>query len=389
LPLPALVAQLGTMPAVEERVPGLTALRGIAALCVLLHHFTGFLLPATGEALARWTGCFARSYLWVDFFFLLSGFLLAHLYRDHVGFGKPFRAYGAFLRARLARIYPLHLVTLLATVALALAMVAAEIRNAGIDAYVANHRAGSFYGNDSVPGLVRHLLLLQTLNAGGYTDWNGPAWSIGAEWIAYVLFPVLVLPAVRWPRAAVLAVAPAAAAGVVALAAAFDGSLDVAGLYGTARCLCEFAIGVALAELHRARFAARVLRSDAALAAAAVAVVAVLHLDVAAPWALPAFAALLLAAANGRGTLVRALESRPALWLGAISYSVYMIHWPLLSGARWLWNGLRGEELGASWSLATSFAVVAAAVAAVLLLGTAVYRWFELPWRRRLRGGAR
>jgi peptidoglycan/LPS O-acetylase OafA/YrhL len=370
------------------RLPSLTALRGIAAMCVLLHHATGFLLPTLGDDLAGTTAFFRRSYLWVDFFFILSGFLLTWLYSTSVGFGYSARAYGGFLRARFARIYPLHFATLFAMLGVNLAMVAAEIRSTGLDVYLAgeNFAALRFYGNDTVATFIQHLLLVHALNVEGYTSWNGPAWSIGSEWVAYVLFPLLVMPAVRWSGVAVVCSVGVAMGGLVALEHAFGGSLDLGGVWGTLRCLCGFTVGAAVARALRSGRAPALIRSDAAFATAAFAVVLILHLEVPPTMAILPFGFLVLAGAANTGAVARGLDHSLLSWLGERSYSIYMIHWLVLVAARWLWQGIFQEELGASFGPFAEGVTVAAYLVVVLVLAELSWRWVEVPWRRRLRG---
>lgn len=372
----------------DAKLPSLTALRGIAATCVLFHHLTGHLLPELGAELAGSTAFFLRSYLWVDFFFVLSGFLLAWLYGTRVGLERPPHAYLVFLRARFARIYPLHLVTLLAMLGVNLAMVAAEIRSSGLDAYLAgeNFAALRFHGNDTVATFIQHLLLLHALNVEGYTSWNGPAWSIGSEWIAYVLFPLLVLPASRWSRAAVLCSVAVAILGLVVLERAFGGSLDLGGLWGTLRCLCGFMIGAAVARLLRSGQAPKLLRSDAAFATAALTVVLMLHLEVSPTLAILPFGFLVLAGAMNTGFVAHGFDHALMTWLGERSYAIYMVHWVVLVAARWLWQGVFREDLGSSFGLLETGLAVLVYLAVVLLFAELSWRWVEAPWRRRLRG---
>src|SRR5882757_7286140 len=86
-----------------------TALRGIAALLVVIFHYRGIAEPAFNvDAI---TSFFAKGYLWVDCFFMLSGFILCHRYGTSPG--ETLANSTLFLKARFARIYPLHLATLL------------------------------------------------------------------------------------------------------------------------------------------------------------------------------------------------------------------------------------------------------------------------------------
>ncbi|MCH2910584.1 hypothetical protein K3V95_14790, partial [Listeria monocytogenes] len=79
---------------------GLTAIRYVAALWVVLYHHWSTATGAPPPALI------AKGYLGVELFFILSGVILCHVYFDQACAGR-FR-YGAFLWARIARVYPLH-----------------------------------------------------------------------------------------------------------------------------------------------------------------------------------------------------------------------------------------------------------------------------------------
>src|SRR5215469_14862557 len=91
-------------------IAALTSLRGVAAVGVLLLHFRNQFGPTINPD--RFTHFFVRSYLFVDFFFILSGFVIALSYGSMFSRGINLRDYIAFLIKRLARIYPLHIVLL-------------------------------------------------------------------------------------------------------------------------------------------------------------------------------------------------------------------------------------------------------------------------------------
>ena len=145
----------------------LTSLRFFAALWVVAYHYWPSL---TGG----YPVLVDKGYLGVELFFVLSGFILAHVYLDDAGAGRL--NYGRFLWARLARIYPVHLVTLAAIGlmgALALAL-----------GYPMRHQVIVW----SV--LPQTLLLIHAWGTASVSAWNHPSWSISAEWFAYVFFPL-------------------------------------------------------------------------------------------------------------------------------------------------------------------------------------------------------
>lgn len=84
----------------SQNIVALTGLRGLAAIWVLLYHVFGYHVFLLG-----------LGYAGVDIFFMLSGFILTHVYIADRQLGTR-RGYAHFLLVRLARIYPLHLFTL-------------------------------------------------------------------------------------------------------------------------------------------------------------------------------------------------------------------------------------------------------------------------------------
>src|SRR5215472_15992241 len=86
----------------QDGLPSLTGLRGVAAVVVVLYHAQ---ILRTG---VRVGSGIARGYLAVDLFFLLSGFVLAHVYGARIA-ASPWREIGPFFWARFAKIYPIHL----------------------------------------------------------------------------------------------------------------------------------------------------------------------------------------------------------------------------------------------------------------------------------------
>src|SRR3954470_12139800 len=94
----------------SKEIRALGGARALPPLLLVLYHYH----EAHGYQNARWFDVFvSKGYLWVEFFFALSGFILVHVY----GSGREFR-YLPFLKARLSRLYPLHLFTLLLMLAM-------------------------------------------------------------------------------------------------------------------------------------------------------------------------------------------------------------------------------------------------------------------------------
>ena len=319
----------------------LTGARGIAALAVVLYHLRLSIagLPAPVVAVL------AKGYLAVDFFFLLSGFVIWLAWHDRLPAETP-----RFWQKRVARIWPLHLLMLGVAVALA-AMQAMR-----------GHPDPAFPWAE----LPLQLLLLQQWGTTSALHWNDPAWSISAELAAYLLFPLLIRAADwrRWPAWALVAVAAAALAILPPVIGTGSLGHDIA-RFGLLRCLCEFTAGTTLAALYR--------RGGSPVAPLAIALACALAWLAGAPETLavpPLFAAALLALARGRAPL---LATRPIHWLGEISYATYLSHFLLWKIARlFLSPGAQPP------------AAIAIYLLGVLLASHILYRWWELPAQRWL-----
>jgi peptidoglycan/LPS O-acetylase OafA/YrhL len=162
----------------------LTSLRFFAAAWVVLFHYWPKL------AVTFMPGIVAKGYLGVELFFVLSGFILCHVYLPPFEEGQ-FR-YADFLWARLARIYPLHFATLIAMGLMAGLALAVGLQ---VDRNIL-----------SLAALPANLALVQAWGLAPVAGWNHPSWSISAEWFAYLSFPLfatLTLAMRRWPGVAV------------------------------------------------------------------------------------------------------------------------------------------------------------------------------------------
>lgn len=175
------------LPQHPGNLKALTALRFWAALWVVLFH----MLQANLNESSLFDRVVSRGALGVDLFFILSGFILMHVYAHQFSDGKF--SYGEFLRNRFARIYPLHLfMILIMVVAYTMAGQLGLIRDA----------EGMNWSH-----LPWHFL---ALHAWGFTDghsWNFPSWSISAEFFAYLIFPFYLLSFQRLRPFVLLAIA--------------------------------------------------------------------------------------------------------------------------------------------------------------------------------------
>lgn len=307
----------------------LTALRGIAAWYVVFYHVrlstTDLLPPAVIQI-------FAKGYLAVDFFFLLSGFVIWLSYRDRIA-ENGIAAIPAFLARRFARIYPLHFVILCGAILFALLLGATGRWNP------------ADYPFQELP---LHLLLIQNWGFTNTLSWNDPAWSISVETAAYLLFPLIALGS-DWRKVSTPILLALVGLLVLALHGYFiamqapllDSDIPRTGLM---RCLIQFTIGTILCALWL-RWRDRP-KAPAAIAFVcgigfgSIAIAGAAPETMAAPLA---FSSILLAAALTANAARNPLAARPLHYLGEISYATYLAHFLLFVLFKLLFVGASGQ----------------------------------------------
>jgi peptidoglycan/LPS O-acetylase OafA/YrhL len=339
----------------------LTSLRIVTAIWVLAYHFRDHL----GVDIDR-LGLVAKGYLGVDLFFILSGFILSHVYLGRFE-ARRFN-YGSFLWARLSRIYPVHLVTLAATVGIWLVGVKV---GAGFDPVAFDPAV-----------LPQHLLLIHAWGTTPTVQWNFPSWSISAEWFAYLAFPVAAVLVLAFKRVAWAAVVSALGVFALMFWAVESHGLPLSEVtrLGFIRIIPAFLLGAALHQLGRSVSLPRVLALGGAAAATGWIVVAsTLRLSDAAIW--PAFGLLIFSLAETSKTSARGILSAGWLvYLGEVSYSVYMTHLPVdiayFHTLDRLAPGIAGAAVWVAW---------VGVFAATLIVSMATYHLVERPARNWMR----
>ena len=234
----------------QSKPATIAALAGARALPPLLivlyhysegHHYSGVRLL---DLIAT------RGYLWVEFFFTLSGFILTHVYAARVRTLWTARGYFGFLKARLLRLYPLHLFMLMAI----LGLVTGTRIAAHFGGYLSIYDR-AFHPMVDLKGFVLSLFLVQGWNTLPYLTWNGVAWFVSVEFALCLVFPLfLKLQAGSTPFNDLwrgVALVAAGVAGMMALLANSRHGLDLTFHNGILRGLADFTIGVGLAVLFR------------------------------------------------------------------------------------------------------------------------------------------
>lgn len=366
-------------------IRALTGLRIVAALWVVLFHYRPPLWAASPRLHDDMAPLFDAGAQGVDLFFILSGFVLTWNYLDRMGPSWSVRGTMHFLWLRLSRVWPIYLVTM---------------HLAALWIIVTLH-VGDFPSPDAEKltaiSYVRQLLMVQLWFEPFFdgTSWDGPAWSISAEWLAYLLFGVLVLVVFRIAR-----VSRTRTLLTLAVVAALPPTVLLLGtgmLYTPwswlPRIVAQFTAGaLACAGVRRLRLSAAGRRAAGYVSVALVAgLVAGLYYFNAHPvtgmvdsGALTAvlFLPVVVALSVGTGSLPAVLSTRLMHYGGRISFSLYMIHEPVHTV--WDW-AVRQYHIVLPMTQAKIAAVglITAAIGAAMLL----YHLVEEPaqrWMRRM-----
>jgi peptidoglycan/LPS O-acetylase OafA/YrhL len=324
---------------------------------IVTHHFATKLDSPALQAL------FVNNYTFVDFFFVISGFVIFMNYGD--GLRTPSQV-ADFLRNRLARIYPLHLVTFLAV---ALIGVTVWRGRSDIDLIVPS-------------AVLPNLLLLHAWNTTDLPTFNTPSWSISAEWFCYLVFPLVAALARRSPARALVLLSLLTGCGLQLMTnLGIIRSWTVLTYdFGLLRALPTFLAGVALGKFTReGGLPSMGFGWSLGLFAAALVGMAgglddrlVLLLLVATVWA------AVCAEHNGaRGWLTHPLMAR----LGDLSYGVYLTHGLVAV----VFLGFLGHRVMHLHGMALTLWCAAVALGPTLFVAWIAYHWIEMPARRRLR----
>lgn len=297
----------------------------------------------------------------VDFFFMLSGFVMVQGYRSRLGSA---REYGEFLRARWARIYPLH-VLILACYLLLIAI-------AHLLHVQPNHPEIL-----ALSGLPANLLLVQAWGFLDHPSFNVPSWSISAEWFVYLLAPAVFAIVRRVSLSFSMLCTLLMVIAMIAVHNALGGQdwMDLTYQFGMLRALPSFFAGAATAEAI-CNGQLRGKPSWWTVHALAASALVVLSLDVRRELVLPVFCSLIVfAALADAGKVPSVMKNRVLLVLGESSYALYMSHVlvsvPLLVAAR------RLHLIETPWTFAFAFA----SFGITIVLSLLSYRYFERPMR--------
>ena len=306
-------------------IRALSGARAIPPLILVLFHYCA----GNGYRGAKWFDLpVGKGYLWVEFFFMLSGFVLTYVYGSRWReLWRP-RDYLRFLQTRLVRLYPLHIVMLFVILFMVVTL----------RAIAAHYHYVSIYDEPYHPivtlsTFIANIFLVQAWNIFPYLSWNGASWFVSVEFLWCLLVPIYFTIA-RGGIWNALFLILAGAGGLTTLALTSKVGLDLTYHNGIFRGLAAFPIGVSLAVLHNAAKArGGAPLPDIAHTLVQLALFAVfLYAIYGTGWAhrpedaytVLAMAPLIFALSFDRGIVAAALKTRPMLRLGEWSYAIYI-----------------------------------------------------------------
>ena len=363
----------------------LSSLRGLAAILVIFFHINIICF-----ALAPWDSFLdhfiQKGYLWVDFFFLLSGFIMMHVYSE--SFGKSIKEnFKKFMRSRFARIYPLHLFSFLCMVAFYFW-------------YRANFTVSpdDYTSTFNMHAIWTNLLLIHSMDLHNSLSWDSASWSISVEWWMYVLFPFLLIPFRRisdWKKIFIFFgiiggylfiiyyLHPLSVATSGNIDPATKNILDVTYDYGFVRCFFGFLFGMLLYELYRVGWGRRHLNKNIVWLMAMSGIIIAMTISVPDFIPITIFAVIILVSVYAEGVGKHILNLKPLIYLGDISYSLYLMHLPIMF---FLINYLkRFPQINLDdpvWKTAWLYALIYVAI--VIFVSTLTYYFIEVPMRQKI-----
>ena len=358
------------IPTRGQALPALTGIRLVAATWVVLFHFQDVvyhLLPVS----LRGREIIDSGYLGVEVFFVLSGFILSHTWSERLRSGDA-GVLRRFYSGRFARMYPLHLVSLVGVGLLALGA----------------HVLGRSLSSEAVytpVSFIENLALLQMISP--EDSWNPPAWSLSAEAAAYLVLPVLVIVIARLRSGLALAVATVGAVGIatVATIAVTRGASFEPTSIGAVwvRIATEFLAGCLLWSCWQRFEVLRTSSTVLALVGGVGVLAVVVGIDGVGPsdfLVVPFVAALVVGCAQVSGPVASALGTRVWDYGGRISFGLYIAHLPVLM----VMSNVLPWESHEHDSIVVRTAIVVAYLGTALLAAMILYRVVEEPARRRI-----
>jgi len=254
----------------------------------------------------------------VDLFFIISGFIMLHVYGHEFSNTIRKKDFFKFAGARFARIFPLHFFTLLIMVMLV---------------YSTNMPLSPVYDPNAI---ITNIFLLHSYGIHDVNTWNVPSWSISAEWFAYILFPSLVWILFKLKNNGVLLLSVLSLFLYFAIVyflprtdpflPASPHNLDVSHDYGFIRGTAGFIAGMITYKAFQEKGIANFFNNDLFAILIIISTILLLHYGAHDLLIILSFALLVLSVSSNKKRIYKILKLKPFQFLGDISYSLYLTH---------------------------------------------------------------
>ncbi len=374
-------------------------MRGIAALLTVIYH-VDLMIGNGGDLLIKRSHSMllSRMYLMVDFFFILSGFILCYVYGKMFASNVSKEAFQKFAIARFARVYPLHFFTF--SYCVLLFFISAK---AGVPDVPVLQIENNYFS------MFTNILLLHAMNFHKWFSWNHASWSISVEWWAYMLFPFLVAPILAMDSRKKLTVAVLCFLGYLVITFFIvpivtipkelpfvrvdpnQLSINVAYQYGYIRCLCGFILGMMVYQAYSAKWFREYLSNGYVLVGLALLSFSAMHFNLPDFLTIIPFPFILLCGAYGSIGMDKFFSNRFLQRIGDWSFSIYLVHQPLLFTIGSIMTYLNPVDLSKQVDgpppkieMLTGWLICLAFIGVTLLVSFLTYRFIEVPARNRL-----
>ncbi len=365
----------------------LTPLRGIAALVVVIFHSNLMLMPFIPINKPHFI---TAGWLWVDFFFVLSGFIISYVYSDNFKISISAAGYWKYIKARFARVYPLHFVTMIWCLVSAMIII---YYSEGIHPF--------FWDMLNPVSAIPSLFLAQSLGLYISAPLNTPSWSLSTEWWMYMIFPLLVPyfhGIKRWGKVLTLVLI----VGLFLFVKYYLGpvnlpfpggspSLNVVSDFGVFRCMAGFLLGMFLFSAYKESVAFHLLKQSWTFAGLFIGTIVAMHIGGEDILIIAFFPFIILSAAYNTTTVKRVLDVPVLQLLGDWSFSIYMVHVPIIY-VFWIYQTIQEPSKWANFppdptvipNYGFGLWICLLIVASTLLLASFSYKYIEVPARSYL-----
>ncbi|HVM88706.1 MAG TPA: acyltransferase [Puia sp.] len=295
-------------------------MRGIAALLVAIFHFE---MAVARFVPAQTTMFFEKSYLMVDLFFIISGFIMLHVYGNSFKTSVSKKSFRQFIVARFARIYPLHFFSLLLLIFIVFLLLPPP-----------DNQARLIEARSAIPF---NFLLLHAFYTTTIFTWNIPSWSISPEWWTYLLFPLMALFINRKKFPAIIFFLIFIIVSYYSImyllprknplypSVPVPHNINTTYDYGFLRGLSGFMCGMIVYAAYQSGWVKKLFGKDLISILLLLLIIIVLHFAMNDIIAVILFALLVLSFACNETTIHRICNNKVLQYIGDISYSIYLM----------------------------------------------------------------